>query len=249
MKKLSVLIIDDEPLARQVVRSYLKVYPDLELIGECDNGLDAVQMIQNLKPDVIFLDIQMPELSGIEVLDRLEYMPHVVFSTAHDDYAIRAFEINAVDYLLKPYNEDRFARCIDRIRNEIMNSNETTQSLMNLMQSFKQSSYPERLLVPDGDQMLFIPVDEIDYIEAADNYVSIFTSKNTFLLLQRLSDLESKLDPKQFFRIHRSYIVNVERVKSIQTWMKSAAEVVLYSDKKLPLSRRRIQDFKEQFGL
>lgn len=249
MKKLTVLIIDDEPLARQVIRNYLKAYPDLEVLGECDNGLDAVEMIQHLKPDIIFLDIQMPELSGVEVLDRLEYMPHVVFSTAYDDYAIRAFEINAVDYLLKPYNEERFGKCIDRIRKEISNPNEATQSLVNLMQSFKPSSYPERLLVPDGEQMLFIPVHEIDYIEAADNYVSIYTTQNTFLLLQRLSDLENKLDPKLFFRIHRSFIVNVERVKSIQTWMKSSAEVILYSDKKLPLSRRRIHDFKEQFGL
>lgn len=244
---LTSLIIDDEPLARQVIRSHLKDYPDIQMIGECDNGRDCIDMIHNREPDIIFLDIHMPECSGIEMLEQLTYMPQVIFTTAYDEYAIQAFELNAVDYLLKPIDKNRFARCIERIREKSLRPDSAAESLMNLMRTMQKTDYPRRLLVPDQDQMIFIPVEEIDYIESADNYVSIVTPKNTYLLLQRLTELEDKLNPQHFFRIHRSYIVNVEKVKSIQTRMKS--EVVLYSGQKLPLSRRRVHLFKENFGL
>ncbi len=244
-----VLIIDDELLARQIIRNYLKAYPDMTIAGECDNGLDAVQMIHDLKPDVIFLDIQMPELSGIEVLERLEYMPQIVFSTAFDEYAIRAFEINAVDYLLKPYDEDRFRVSIERIRNEAGNNQLPAESLMSLMQSFKKAEYPERLLLPDNKKMIFVPVKDIQYIEAQENYVSVATDQNMYLVFQRLSELETKLDPQLFFRIHRSYVVNINHVASVQTYLKGSSEVILNNDKKLPLSRRRVHELKERFGM
>ncbi|MBN1996475.1 response regulator transcription factor [candidate division KSB1 bacterium] len=247
--KLTALLIEDEAPARQVIRGYLKAYPDIQIVGECDNGLDAVDMIHNLRPDIVFLDIQLPELSGIEVLDRLQFLPQIIFSTAYDEYAIRAFEINAVDYLLKPYTEQRFGLCIQRVREKISQPHIAAASLMKLMQTYQQTDYPRRLLVPGRDEMVFIRVEDIDYIEAADNYISIITKRDVYLLLQRLSDLESRLDPGRFFRIHRSCIVNVEKVESIQTWKKNSVEVILYNGKKLPLSRRRVQEFKERFGI
>lgn len=239
---LTALIIEDEAPARQVIRDYLNAFPDIHLLGECDNGRDAVDMIHDLKPDFIFLDIQLPEFNGIQVLEQLKFMPRVIFSTAYDEYAIQAFEINAVDYLLKPYNHQRFARCIERVRETAADT--TSQSIQNLLQTLQRSEYLQRLLVPDQDNMIFIRVQDIDYIEAADNYVSIVTGKDTFLLLQRLSELENKLDPMQFFRIHRSFMVNMDKVKSLQP----PAYVVLYNGKKLPLSRRRLQSFKDRFA-
>ncbi len=246
---LTALIIEDEAPARQVIRGYLKNYADIKIIGECDNGLEAVDKIHRHRPAIIFLDIQLPELSGIELLDRLDYMPHIIFSTAYDDYAIRAFEINAVDYLLKPYTEERFAQCIKRVRQKINQPNRAAESLMDFLQTYQRTEYPKRLLVPGREEMVFIRVQDIDYIEAADNYVSIVTAKDTYLLLQNLSDLEKRLDPKRFFRIHRSVIVNVDKIRSIQTWKKDATEVVLLNGKNLPLSRRRTQEFKERFGI
>jgi len=250
MIQYSVLIVDDEPLARQVIRDYLKNYPDMRIIGEADNGLDGVQMIQLKSPDIVFLDIQMPELNGFEVIKQLDHFPHIIFSTAYDEYAIRAFEINAVDYLLKPYDQKRFDKSIQRIRRELSSGKSEIDRLAALLNNAtKSNEYLDRLLIPTKDRMIFITTTDIFYIQAIENYVSLVTETDSYLLLQKISDLENRLDPKLFFRIHRSYIVNLNRVKSIDAWLKSSYKVTLINGKELPLGRRRIKEFKKAFGL
>lgn len=246
----TVLIVDDESLARQVIRNYLKAYPDFSIIGECDNGKDAVEMIDSLSPDIVFLDIQIPELSGMEVIERLDVLPHIIFSTAYDEYAIRAFEINAVDYLLKPYDKERFDKSIMRVRQQLQKGFQDIDQISALLDSFhKPQSYLERILVPQKEQLIFVQVKDIIYIESLENYVSIVTLSGSHLLFQKISDVEVKLNPQNFFRIHRSYIVNLNHVKTVETWLKSNYKVVLKNGKELPLSRRRVKDFKNCFGL
>jgi two-component system LytT family response regulator len=246
----TALIIDDESLARQVIRNYLKAYPDIQIIGECNNGQDAVKQINSQKPDIVFLDIQMPELNGIEVIERLQYIPMIIFSTAFDEYAIKAFEINAVDYLLKPYDEHRFKKSIQRVQKQLRSDSRDLQQLASLVQSFNDpQEYLERILLPCKDRMVFVNVKDIILIEAVENYVSLFTLNESHLLLQKISDIEDKLNPKHFFRIHRSYIVNLDFVESIHTWKKSGYRVRLKNGKELPLGRRRVKTFKLAFGL
>ena len=190
----TVFIVDDESLARQVIRNYLKTYPDFSIIGECDNGKDAVEMIDSLSPDIVFLDIQMPELSGMEVIERLDVLPHIIFSTAYDEYAIRAFEINAVDYLLKPYDKERFDKSIIRVRQQLQKGQHDINQLTALLNVFrKPQTYLERLLVPEKDQLIFVQVKDIIYIESLENYISIVTTSGSHLLFQKISELEEKL--------------------------------------------------------
>lgn len=246
----SVLIVDDEPLARKVIRDYLGSYPDFKICGECDNGADAVNLITELEPDIVFLDIQMPEMTGIEVIEHLEKLPYIIFSTAYDEYAIKAFELNALDYLLKPYDEKRFAKTIDRLRQRIQDVSPDAQPIQSLLNAYRlPDSYLKRVLVPHKEQLIFIAVRDVFYIEALENYIKIVTEADSFLLLQKLSDLEQKLNPQDFFRIHRSYIVNVNHVQKIQVWMKTGFRIVLNNGETLPLSRRRVKEFKQRFGL
>lgn len=245
----SVIIIDDEPLARQIIRNYLAFYPDFHVICECDNGKDAVEAIRTMRPDAVFLDIQMPELNGIEVIQSLDQLPHFVFSTAYDEYAIKAFELNAFDYLLKPIDENRFEKTMVRLENELCQGHPDLGKIEALISAYRAPSYPERILVPHKDQLVFIRVKDILYVEALENYISIVTSSDTYILLQKLSELMNKFNPQEFFLIHRSYIVNLIHVQKIEGWSKSRYQVVLKNGKTLPLSRRRVKDIRIRFGL
>jgi two-component system, LytTR family, response regulator len=240
---MRAVIVDDEDLARGIVREYLGAHPEIQVVGECSNGFDAVKTITDLKPDLLFLDIQMPKLNGFEVLDLLEVRPRVIFVTAYESYAIKAFEVNAVDYLLKPFSRDRFERALLRVTGD--SPGEMPDGMENLMRTVRSLSQPlERILVRDGNRVHVIPASMVDHIEAQDDYVTIHSGGKKFLKLERLSELEAALDPKQFVRIHRSHIVNLERLARLETYAKESRIVVLRDGTTLPVSRSGYEKLK-----
>jgi two-component system LytT family response regulator len=240
---MRVIVVDDEVLARGIVREYLAFHPDVQIIGECSNGFEAVKAIDELKPELVFLDIQMPKLNGFEVLDLLDVRPRVIFVTAYDSYAIRAFEVNAIDYLLKPFSRDRFDAALLRATGEA--GSEPHDAINNLLRNTRARNTPlERILVRDGSRVHVIPAPMVDYIEAQDDYVSIHSGGKKYLKLERLSELETSLDPKLFVRIHRSHIVNIERLARLETYAKDSRIVVLNDGTKLPVSRSGYEKLK-----
>lgn len=230
------IIVDDEELARSVVREHLESHPEVEVVAECANGFDAVKAVTELKPDLLFLDIQMPKLNGFEVLDLLDHPCAVIFVTAYDQYALKAFEVHAVDYLLKPFTKERFDKAlglaIERISRNIPSSH------TNLVAEVKAHARPlERILVREGSRVHIIPIEKIDYIEAQDDYVSIRTEGKSHLKQERLSNLEAMLDPRRFVRIHRSCILNIDRLAKIELYAKDSRVVILKDGTKLSVSR------------
>lgn len=218
---MTVLLVDDEPLAREGLRGLLAGDPEVAAIHEARNGKEAVQMIRALKPDLIFLDVQMPEMDGFEVTRAVgaENMPTVVFVTAHDQYAIQAFEINAVDYLLKPVTEERFRKALSRARsrNPIVATNDASRQILSLLESMAAPQRTlKRLAIRTAGKTIFVDVSEIDWIEAAENYVQVHVGRAEHLLHVTLTALEKSLDPERFLRIHRSAIVNIKRIKELQ---------------------------------
>ena len=240
---MRVIIVDDEDLARGIVREYLASHLDIRIVGECSNGFDAVKAITESKPDLLFLDIQMPKLNGFEVLDLLDPRPRVIFVTACDSYAIKAFEVNAIDYLLKPFSRERFEKALLRVAGK--EGDEPQDAVDNLIRSNRSLNAPiERILVRDGSRVHVIPSPMVDHIEAQDDYVSIHSGGKKYLKLERLSDLEAALDPKRFVRIHRSHIVNIERLVRLETYAKDSRIVVLNDGTKLPVSRPGYEKLK-----
>ena len=240
---MRVIVVDDEDLARGIVREYLAFHQNVQIIAECSNGFEAVKAIAELKPDLVFLDIQMPKLNGFEVLDLLDVRPRVIFVTAYDSYAIRAFEVDAIDYLLKPFSRDRFDAALLRATGEA--GNEPHDAIDNLLRNTRARNTPlERILVRDGSRVHVIPAPMVDHIEAQDDYVSIHSGGKKYLKLARLSELETSLDPKLFVRIHRSHIVNIERLARLETYAKDSRIVVLNDGTKLPVSRSGYEKLK-----
>jgi two-component system LytT family response regulator len=240
---MRVIVVDDEDLAREIVREYLAFHQNVQIIAECSNGFEAVKAIAELKPDLVFLDIQMPKLNGFEVLDLLDVRPRVIFVTAYDSYAIRAFEVDAIDYLLKPFSRDRFDAALLRATGEA--GNEPHDAVDNLLRNTRARNTPlERILVRDGSRVHVIPTPMVDHIEAQDDYVSIHSGGKKYLKLERLSELETSLDPKLFVRIHRSHIVNIERLARLETYAKDSRIVVLNDGTKLPVSRSGYEKLK-----
>ncbi|PQJ78569.1 LytR/AlgR family response regulator transcription factor [Polaribacter porphyrae] len=225
MKK--VIIVDDEKAGRKLIKEYLKDFPDLILLGEANNGVDAVKIINEFKPDLVFLDIQMPGLTGFDVLTHLQELPHIIFSTAFDEYALKAFEVHAVDYLLKPYTKDRFKKAIDKIPTQIAENSakELTNSL--LMDSEK---YPEKILVQYQNKLVTIAVDDIIRIEAFGDYSKIITNNKTFLSNYGISQLEEKLNDAIFLRVHRSSIININKIEELNKYGKSYDITMLNKD-------------------
>ncbi len=223
MKK--VLIIDDEKAGRTLIKEYLEAYPDLVLLEEVNNGVDAVKAINKFKPDLVFLDIQMPGMTGFEVLTHLEEIPKVIFSTAYDKYALKAFEVHAVDYLLKPYTQERFAMAISRLDEDGSRVESLTQSLL-----MDQPDYPERVLVHYNKKLVTIAVENIHWIEAYGDYSKVYVDKTTYISNYGISALEEKLDPKVFVRIHRSSIINLNAVKELTKYGKSYDVTLLNGD-------------------
>ena len=246
-QKIRTIIVDDEELARRMLLEFLAGHPEIEVVAECANGFEAVKAVSELKPDLIFLDIQMPKLDGFEVLELIGTDRAVVFVTAYDEYALRAFEIHAVDYLLKPFAAERFETAVQRVKQRLGGKMPVPAELAASARPAAQ--FLERLVVKDGTRVYVIPVAKLDYAEAQDDYVALSTEGKKHLKQQTISSLETALDPERFLRIHRSYIVNLERVTKIEPYSKDQYVVVLVNGQQLPVSRTgyaRLRDFLEQ---
>ncbi len=248
---LRAVIVDDEELARGLLREYLRGAGGVEVVAECANGFEAVKAVAEYKPDLVFLDVQMPKLDGFEVLELIDASVSVIFVTAYDQYAMKAFDANAVDYLLKPFSADRFKKALDRVRQRLGNpappapkiaATELTAAARPPEQKF------ERIVVKDGTKVHIIPLDKLDYIEAQDDYIALRSEKKSYLKQQTISSIEAQLDPKKFIRIHRSYIVNLERIARIEPYTKDSRVAVLLDGSQLPVSRSGHAKLKSLLG-
>jgi two-component system LytT family response regulator len=251
--KVRVLVADDEPLARERLRTLLAREDWVDLIAECPNGTEAIDAIGRLQPDLVLLDIQMPGASGFEVIEAVgpERMPLVVFVTAFDRYALRAFDVHALDYLLKPFDRERFHEALLRARQHLerRGTGDLERRLLELVQDLKPSSQRlERFVIKSGGRVFFVRSEEIDWIEAAGNYVKLHVGNDTHLFRETMNALEAQLDPDTFFRIHRSHIVNIERVKELQPWFNGEYVVFLRSGTRLTLSRGYREKLQERIG-
>lgn len=239
MKK--VIIVDDEASGRKLIKEYLEDFNDLILLGEANNGVDAVKIINEFKPDIVFLDIQMPGMTGFDVLTHLEELPQIIFSTAYDQYALKAFEVHAIDYLLKPYTKDRFKVSIEKL------SKSTEENAVRpLAESLfiESSKYPERILVQKHNKLITIPTDEVVRIEAYGDYSKLITNNDTFLSNYGISTLEDKLNKAIFIRVHRSSIINLNKVKELNKYSKSY-DVTMQNDDVVRVSRGYMENIKK----
>ncbi len=250
--KIKTLIVDDEPLARDRVKRFLRDEHDINVIGECGNGKEAVSAIKEKKPDLVFLDIQMPEKNGFEVVKALDEkdMPSVIFVTAYDQYALQAFDVHALDYLLKPFNRERMHKAVSHARDQIEtkrvgNLDERLASLIADLKSGKK--YLERLVVKSVGRVFFLKVDEIDWIEAAGNYVKLHTGREAHMIRETMNGIEAKLDPDKFLRIHRSTVVNIDRIKELHPMFSGDYAVILRNGIELALSRNYRERLLELF--
>jgi two-component system, LytTR family, response regulator len=242
---MKVLIIDDEPLARGIVKEYLQSYADIDLVAECNDGFEGIKSIQQYKPDLIFLDIQMPKINGFEMLELIENPPAVIFTTAFDEFAIKAFESNAVDYLLKPFSKERFDKAIQKY---LQNSNNAgTQQVIEAaaITPLQQN----RVVVKDGSKIKIIPVNKIHYLEAADDYVKIITADGSFLKKRTMNFFEQSLSAYHFVRVHRSYIVNTQLITRIDIYEKDSHLLMMTTGEKLPVSKAGYGKLKEVLGI
>ncbi|MFC0775383.1 LytR/AlgR family response regulator transcription factor [Terrimonas alba] len=243
-----VIIIDDEVLARSIVKEYLQKHPNLELVAECGDGFEGVKAIQQHQPDLVFLDIQMPKINGFEMLELIEQPPSVIFTTAFDEYAIKAFEAHAIDYLLKPFNQERFDKAVKKWLEKKNNTQESATH--DLLETASQSpSQSNRIVVKNGSKIKIIPVHDVYYLEAADDYVKIHTQEGYFLKNKTMNHFEQVLDGQQFVRSHRSYIVNVQQITRIDPYEKDNHVAVLRTGAKVPVSRGGYGKLKAVLGL
>jgi two-component system LytT family response regulator len=250
MKKIRTLVVDDEPLARERLNGLLVGEPDIEIVGHCRDGEEAVTSIVDLSPDLVFLDVQMPQMNGFEVIDSVgsDRMPLVIFVTAYDQHALKAFQVRALDYLLKPFDRERFSEALQRARKQIEReeTGDLGRRLLALVKDLrKDQPRAERLVVKSGGRLFFLRADEIDWIEAAGNYVRLHVGNTSHLLRETMNAIEARLDPEKFFRIHRSRIVNMERIQELQPWLNGEYSVLLRTGTRLTLSRgyrEKLQD-------
>jgi two-component system LytT family response regulator len=233
---MRVAIVDDEELARRVLREYLSPLPDVEVIAECANGFEAVKAVSELRPDLLLLDVQMPKLSGFEVLELVGKEVAVVFTTAYDQYALRAFEVHAVDYLLKPFSPERLAEALSRAR-ERLGRGERWPPAEVAVAARPQVGHATRVLVRDGPRVHVIPIHKIDYVQAQDDYVAFRSDGKDYLKEQTLADVEATLDPAKFVRIHRSYLLALDRLARVELDERENRVAVLTTGQKLPVSR------------
>ena len=259
--KIRTLIVDDEPLARRNLRVLLEKDPQIEILDECRNGREAVKAINTLSPDLIFLDIQMPEMDGFDVLEGAgpEHIQAIIFVTAFDQYALKAFDVHALDYLLKPFDDERFAHALQRAKRQIeaRNINKLTQRLLALLEeresdrkvSLQQTTYLTRLMIKASGRVMLLKVDDIDFIEADGNYAKLHVGRKAHLLREKMHDLEGRLDPAKFVRIHRSIIVNLDRIKEMHPHFNGDYIVVLDDGRQLRLSRTRRENLEAKLRI
>jgi two-component system LytT family response regulator len=242
---ISTILIDDEPLARSIVREYLEEFPQIEIMQECNDGFEGLKAVMQHRPQLIFLDVQMPKINGFEMLELIEEPPAVIFVTAFDEYAIRAFESHAVDYLLKPFSKERFTKAVEKF---IANT-EAPSSAKMLENAAASPQQRHRVVVKTGGKIKIIPVEDIQFLEAADDYVKIQTKEGGFLKKRTMSHFEGILDEQQFVRTHRSYIVNVQQITRIDPYEKENYLAVLKDGKQIPVSKTGYARLKQVLGL
>ena len=245
MKK--IIIIDDEPLARSIVIEYLQSYKPIDVVAECDNGFQGVKAISQHQPDLIFLDIQMPKINGFEMLELLDITPSVIFTTAFDEYAIKAFETNTIDYLLKPFSKERFDNAMGKWL--VKDHTKLVDNHTELENTPKQPDEKHRIVVKNGSDIRIVPITEILYIEAYDDYVKLFTKDSYYLKKKTMNYYEEVLDHEKFFRTHRSFIINLQELTRIELLEKNTYIALLKNGKKIPLSRNGYSKLKEVLGL
>jgi two-component system LytT family response regulator len=243
---IKTIIIDDEPLARSIVAEYLKSYPEIEVTRECNDGFEGVKAIAEQKPDLIFLDIQMPKISGFEMLELVDEPPAVIFTTAFDEYAIKAFEAHAIDYLLKPFSKDRFDKALGKWLQQHRLSASAPSALP---PEVRQPEEANRIVVKEGSNIRIIPLHEILYLEAYDDYVKIHTAKEMFLKKKTMSYYEQSLDPSHFIRVHRSYLLQLSQITRIEPLEKDTHIALLKTGARIPLSKTGYAKLKVALGL
>lgn len=239
---MKAVIVDDERLARKELSKLLEDFPEIEIIGECTNGKEAISFINEKKPDLVFMDIEMPELNGFDVVEQIDKTPAIVFVTAYNDYAIKAFEVNASDYLVKPVDPNRLKETIEKIKSD--NEEIDTDSLER-----KTLSSGDQIFIKDGEKCWFIELDDIKLFESEGNYVRIYFKNFKPLVLKSLNNLETKLDTKLFFRANRKYIINLTTIVHIENWFNGGLQVTLEDDRKIEISRRQAVKFKAMMSL
>jgi two-component system, LytTR family, response regulator len=235
--KTTCIIIDDEKLARDLLREYLESFDTIELIAECAKGTEAVDKINKMKPDLIFLDVQMPGMNGFDVLEEIDHEPYVIFTTAYDQYAIKAFEKNAVDYLLKPLDEERFRLAVNRVLKRKQQENSNIENLLSSLRGEGKASYESHIFVQKSEKLFNLPVEEIIFLEASGDYTIITTKSDQFVSSSGIGKLEEILNPETFIRVHRSTIINLNSLKEIERHFNGGMVVKMQNGKSFPVSR------------
>ncbi len=250
-KPIRTVIVDDDSIVRANILKYLNDEPDIEIVGECTNGFAAIECIKEKQPDLLFLEIQIPNVNGFEVLQSIKHdqKPYVVIVTSDEQYALRAFDYFAIDYLLKPFDCNRLNKTLDRVRRILCQSdkNDTSGNPSSSDSINGKQSYPERFMIKLQDKIIFIKIQDVDWIESAGNYIRLHIGKETHLLRETMNNIEKKLDPEKFVRIHRSSIVNVDRIQELQTWFNGEYCVILENGEKLTLGKKYKEQFKTMF--
>ncbi|MBN2415550.1 LytTR family transcriptional regulator DNA-binding domain-containing protein [bacterium] len=250
MNVIRAIIIDDEPLGRTLIREYLQDHPDIVIAAECCDAHEALEAIGRLHPHLLFLDVSMPEINGFEMLTMLDSHPHIIFSTAYDQYAIKAFEVNAVDYLLKPYDRERFNTALERARHSLSHrAEDRDQAIERLLASINpERKYLTRMLVKESGRIIILNTAEIHWVEAVEDYINIHTDAGAYLISQSMATFMKKLDPETFIRIHRSHAINLEAVKELRPWSNGRLKCVLTDGNEIVSSRSGAKTLRELLG-
>ena len=256
MPNFKVLIVDDEPISRRRLRRLLALEPECELVGECENGRDAVHSLERETIDILFLDVQMPEMDGFEVVHTIARShPLIIFTSAYDEYALKAFEVHAFDYLLKPFDRRRFRESVQRARMQLTQAQPTVEKLADdrILRLFENlagaRNAPDRIAIRNNGRVIFLRLGEIAWIEAADNYVCLHCGKDTHILRETMSELEARLDPARFIRVHRSAIVNLDCIKELQPWFRGDYKVMLNDGTELTLTKNHREKLESRLLL
>ena len=244
------VIIEDEEPARALVKAYLASHENIHLVAECENGFEGIKTITETLPDLIFLDIQMPKLTGFEMLELLDEAPEIIFTTAYDEFAIRAFEFNAVDYLMKPFSKERFDQALEKAFARMKHKSDSSEKIEKLKEKIREEGGPvDRIFVKTGSHIDVIPVDDISHIEAQDDYVELHTPKGKFLKNETMSSIEKRLPEENFIRVHRSSIINTEQIEKMEKYGKENYIVILKDKTKVMVSKSRVKQLKEHLGI
>jgi two-component system LytT family response regulator len=246
-QKIRAVIIEDEEPARQLLKTFLQSFEQIDLVGECSDGFSGLKTINDVQPDLVFLDIQMPRLTGFELLELLDDLPEIVFTTAYDEYALKAFELNAVDYLMKPFSKQRLSQAIDKVTERFKLKSNSREKLGKLVEQMQHKSRPlERVVVKSGSKIHIIPVQDIEQVEAQDDYVMLHTAQGRFMKKETMSAMEQNLPEEHFIRIHRSNIVNVSQIQRIEQYGKESYLLILKNGNQVNVSKSRIKDLKRE---